>query len=125
MPVTRYTDAPTWQLSGTRFIGLTSPSRGDSAEIALWRIVMDAATPATPHSVTRTELFTVIAGSARAALQGEEYALGVGDTLVVPPDTVFELANPASVPFEAIVAFPAGGQAAMPGVDPFTPPWSE
>ena len=125
MPVTRSTDAPTWDVPGTRFIGLASPRRGGSVETALWRIVMTAGTPATRHSVTRTEVFTVVAGCASAALEGEEYVLGVGDTLVVPPDTQFELGNPGTEPFEAIVAFPAGGRAAMPQGNPFTPPWSE
>lgn len=124
MPVTHAADAPTWRLPGTTFTSLASPSRGTSTDVALWRLTMAPRNPATAHSVTRIELFTVLAGAPHVRVGGEDHHLAPGDTLVVPADAVFELSNPGDEVFEAIVAFPAGGQAAMPGTDPFVPPWS-
>ena len=125
MPITRSTDAPSWQLPGTLFTGLASPGRGGSTELSVWHIRMDAQTPSTPHSVTRTEVFTIIVGTAQVRIgAGPVEAVGTGDTLVVPADVVFELGNATDLPFEAIVCFPAGGQAMMPGSAPFTPAWS-
>lgn len=125
MPVTRAKDAPTWQLPGTTFTGLASPTRGGSADLALWRISMAPDTPATAHSVTRAEIFTVLTGAAHVRLQDEEHDLGAGDTLIVPANELFELSNSSPEPFEAVVAFPAGGLAAVPGAEPFAPPWSQ
>ncbi len=125
MPVIRPTDAPTWQLPGTTFTGLVSPSRGGSSDVAVWRIRMTAGTLATAHSVSRTEVFVATAGSAEVRMAGLTESVVAGDTLVVPPDTVFELSTPGEDDFEAVVCFPSGGQAAMPGTEPFTPPWSQ
>ena len=125
MPVTRHTDAPVWQLPGTTFTGLASPTPGGSSDVAVWRLRMEAGTPATAHSVTRTEVFVATAGRADVFLAGRTESLAAGDTLVVPPHTVFELSTGSDAGFEAVVCFPAGGQASMPGADPFTPPWSQ
>lgn len=125
MPVTRSVDSPTWQLRDTVFTGLASPSRGDSSETAVWRIKMRAGTPATAHSVTRTEVFVALAGSAEVRIAGETDTLAPGDTLVVPANMVFELSTPGIDDFEAVVLLPVGGQAAMPGAEPFTPPWAQ
>jgi mannose-6-phosphate isomerase-like protein (cupin superfamily) len=125
VPVTHASDSPTWQLPGTVFTGLASPSRGDSSETAVWRIKMRAGTPATAHSVTRTEVFVALAGTAQVRIAGRTEMLTSGDTLVVPANTVFELSAPGRDDFEAVVSFPVGGQAAMPGADPFTPPWAQ
>ncbi len=125
MPVTHAVDAPTWQLPGTLFTGLASPSRGDSSEVAVWRVRMQAGTPATAHSVTRTEIFVAVAGTAEVRIAGKTDTLEPGDTLVVPAHTEFELSAPGHEDFEAVVCLPVGGQAAMPGSEPMTPPWTE
>lgn len=125
MPVTRPVDAPTWQLPGTLFTGLASPSRGNSSEVAVWRVRMQAGTPATTHSVTRTEVFVAVAGTGQVRIAGKTDTLRPGDTLVVPADTEFELSTPGPDDFEAVVCLPVGGQAVMPGTAPMTPPWTE
>lgn len=72
----------------------------------------------------REEIFVVINGLAIATLAGTQHEIAAGDALVVPPDTDFSLGNPSAEPFRAIVAFPVGGQAVLPGGTPFTPPWA-
>ena len=81
-------------------------------------------TPGVPHSVTREEVFVGISGQAVVTLAGEEHALGPGDAVIVPPDTLFALANRSDEPFEAVVSLPVGGRAITTG-EPFTPPWAE
>lgn len=124
MPVTRNDDATTWDLPGTHFTGLASPSRGDSRDISVWRLVLDPYAEGGAHHVTRTEVFAVVAGTALVRIDGRTETIGRGDTLVVPPDIEFALGNPAEDAFEAIVCLPAGGQAALPGGAPFTPQWA-
>ena len=70
-------------------------------------------------------MFVALAGAARALVAGEEQHLVAGDALVVPPGVEFSLANPYEEDFEAVVAFPVGGRATLPGGEPFTPPWAE
>jgi mannose-6-phosphate isomerase-like protein (cupin superfamily) len=123
MPIIRKSEAPTFQTPGVTVTGLASPRRGAS-ENCVWRIVIGPATPGLPHSVTREETFVALSGSAVATLDGVEHPLGPGDALIVPPRTVFSLANPSGEPFEAVVALPIGGKAITDG-DPFTPPWAE
>ncbi len=124
MPITRAEDARSWQLPGVTFTALASPSRGQSPDVSVWRLAMAAGTGPTPHSVTRTEVFAVIAGSARVAVgDAEATTVGVGDAIVIPPDTLFELSTSADH-LEAIVCLPAGGRAAMPGTTPFIPEWA-
>jgi mannose-6-phosphate isomerase-like protein (cupin superfamily) len=124
MPVTRATDAPTWQLPGTHFVSLASPSRGASVDTSVWRLVIDPHTDAAPHHVTRSEVFAPLAGTAEIRIDGCVETIGAGDALVVPADTEFSVSNPSDEPFEAIVCLPVGGQAAMPGGDAFTPEWA-
>lgn len=123
MPVTRTADAPHWDLPGTHFAALASPSRGGSAETSVWRLVLDAGTRGTEHEVTRSEVFAPVRGTAEVSIGGRVDTVGVGDALVVPPHTPFTLSNTGAEPFEAIVCLPAGGQAAFPGAEPFTPEW--
>jgi len=124
MPITRADDARSWQLPGTTFTTMVSPSRGQSHDLSVWRLSMAAGTAPTRHSVTRTEVFAVIGGCGQIAIGDEApAAVGVGDAIVIPPDTPFELST-GTEQLDAIVCLPAGGQAAMPGTAPFTPEWA-
>jgi mannose-6-phosphate isomerase-like protein (cupin superfamily) len=124
MPITRADDARIWQLPGTTFTAVASPSRGQSQDVSVWRLTMAAGTAPTVHSVTRTEVFAVIGGCGQIAIgDAAAVTVGIGDAIVVPPDTPFELGTGAD-PLEAIVCLTAGGQAAMPGAAPFTPEWA-
>jgi mannose-6-phosphate isomerase-like protein (cupin superfamily) len=124
MPVTHAIDAGTWQLPGTTFTALVSPSRGGSTDVAVWRLTLRPGTPPTPHALTTTEVFAVISGHGRVVIGTEEpVTIGPGDAVVVPPDTTFAL-SAAADGLEAIVCLPTAGQAILPGAAPFTPEWA-
>ena len=124
MPLITAADARSFALPGLTVLGLASPSRGAS-ETAVWRLTLAPGAPGAAHSVDREEVFVALAGAARATVDGAETRLEAGEALVVPPGVEFSLANPYGEAFEAVVAFPVGGRATMPGGEPFTPPWAE
>lgn len=123
MPLVQGATAPTFELPHATFTGLASPSRG-AKETSVWRVALAPGAEPVPHSLTREEIFVAVAGSAVATLDGATHAVKTGDALVVPAGADFSLANPGDEPFEAVVAFPIGGQAMTPGSEPFTPPWA-
>src|SRR5689334_17164127 len=124
MPIVRKSDAPVFRLPGLSVVGLASPRRG-AAETCVWQLALEPGAPGVPHRVTREEIFVAVRGSAVATLNRAEQTLLAGDALVVPANTEFSLANPGGETFEAVVAFPVGGQAVSGEDAPFTPPWAE
>src|SRR6476646_6723155 len=123
MPVLPAPTAPTHELPGARFTTLAAPSRG-CAETAVWTVEVLPGADAVPHQVTREEIFVALAGEAAVVLDGAEHALREGDTLVVPAGVTFSIGAAGTAPFRAVVCLPVGGQAQMPGGEPFTPPWA-
>ena len=126
MALVRQTEAPIFKLPnapGVTFTGLVSPKRG-SRDVSTWRVRIEGGTPGTPHSVTREEIFVGLSGRARATVEGVVSELGPGDVLVVPAHRLFSLEPLSEEPFEAMVAFPVGGQAKTDSAT-FTPPWAE
>jgi mannose-6-phosphate isomerase-like protein (cupin superfamily) len=124
MPVLRPVEGAAHEMHGAKFIPLASPRRG-TRESSVWRVVLSATAPATPHEVTREEIFLVLAGRAAVTLAGEKSEASAGDVIVVPPNTPFEIAAVGEVPFEALVYLPVGGQARLRDGATFTPPWAE
>ena len=122
MPTFTMGQCPTHHLEGTAFTTLATPSHGD-ADVRVWQVEIQPGTPAVPHSVTRTEVFVVQDGEAIANIAGNETIVQAGNVLVVPADTPFHLRAQGETPFRAVVCFPIDGQAALPGKEPFTPPW--
>lgn len=123
MPVLPASTAPTHELERARFRSLATPSRG-AAETAVWQVEIAPGTPATPHSLTREEIFHVLAGEAAVTLGGAEHAATAGDTVVVPPDVPFGIANPGAAPLRLLCIQPVGGQARLPDGTVFSPPWT-
>jgi quercetin dioxygenase-like cupin family protein len=123
MPVISGATAPTFALEGVSFTGLAAPSRG-SAETSMWRVAIAPHTPGAAHHVSREEIFVAVRGQAVVTLGPDRHDLLAGDALVVPAGTEFALANESDDPFEAVCALPVGGQATMPGGEPFSPPWT-
>ena len=124
MTIIRKAEAPVFTIPGLRVTGLASPNRG-ARETCLWRIVLEPGDAGVPHSVTREQTFLAVSGRALVKMAGQEQRpLEPGDALVVPPHAEFTLSNPSAEPFEAIVAFPVGGQAVTRD-GTFTPPWAE
>lgn len=124
MPVLRPVEDAAHEMHGAKFIPLASPRRG-TRESSVWRVVLSADAPATPHEVTREEIFLVLAGRASVTIGGEESEASEGDVIVVPPNTPFQIGALGDAPFEALVYFPVGGQARLRDGATFTPPWAE
>ena len=126
MPVIFAADAPRFTLADapqTVFTGLAAPSRG-ARETSLWRVALAPGTPASGHSLDREELIVILAGQALAHIDGDEYAVGAGDTLIVPAGSAFSLANPHAELFEAIAVLPVGARASIGDGQWFMPPWT-
>lgn len=113
---------PTHDLGPTRFTSLATPTRG-SAETSVWIVDIDPDTPATPHSVTREEVFVVLEGSATVTLGGEAGSAHAGDAFVVPAGVTFEVANDGAGVLRMLCCLPVGGQATT-GSGTFVPPWA-
>jgi len=123
MPVIHAPLEPTHQLPGTAFTSLATPSTG-STETSVWRVRIAPGTEPTPHRLTRGEVFVVLHGSARVRIGEEVQHADAGDAIVVPADTVFELANAGAEALEALCCMPVGGQARLADGTAFTPPWA-
>lgn len=124
MPVVAAPLAPTHELPGTRFTALVAPSTG-SREICLWRVEIAPGTPATPHEVTREEIFLILSGQASVQIGEETVAAGTGAAVIVPANTRFAIANAGETALTMLACLPVGGQAKLPQGEPFTPPWAQ
>jgi len=124
MPVIAAPATYTHKLPGTRFTSLATPSRG-SIDLSIWQVEIAPGTAATPHEVTREEVFVVLAGRAEVSLGGERHEAGAGDVIVVPPDVPFAIENAGDVPLKALCCLPVGGQARLADGNAFTPSWAE
>ena len=123
MPVLPAPTTHTHALEHARFTSLATPSRGAS-EVSVWRVEFDPGLPGVTHQLTRGEVFVVESGRLTVLLGETSSEAAAGDTIVVPPDTDFALAAAGDEPAIALCVLPAGGQARMPGGEPFTPPWA-
>ena len=123
MHLIKSASAPAFEIPGLSVVGLAAPSRG-SSETCVWRITLPPGTPATPHAISREEIFVALSGEARIQLDGRDHVLAPGDTLVVPAGEVFSLSNPGADPFTALAVVPVGGQAVFPSGERFSPPWT-
>jgi quercetin dioxygenase-like cupin family protein len=125
MPVLPAPPDATHELDGARFRSLATPSRG-AAETAVWQVEIAPGTPATPHSLTREEVFVVLDGLASVRLDGgDEQVAGPDAAIVVPPGVDIELANAGATPLRLLCCLPAGGRARTADGAVFTPPWAE
>jgi quercetin dioxygenase-like cupin family protein len=123
MPVTDARTAPVHDVAGTRFTPLVAPSSG-STEICVWRVELPPHADPVPHELTREQVLVVLSGTARASIGGRVADVGAGGAIIVPPDTPFSLTALGGEPVVALAYLPVGGQARMPGEEPFTPPWA-
>ena len=123
MPVIPCPSEPTHELGGARFTSLATPSRG-SSDTSVWRVEIEAGTPATPHTLTREEVFVVLAGRAEVRLGETVSSAGPGDAIVVPPGVPFALSPEGDEALRALCCLPVGGQGQLADGEPFTPPWA-
>ena len=124
MPVLRAPTNPTHDLGDARFTSLATPTRG-TVDTAVWTVEIEPGTPATPHSLTREEVFVVLEGIAAVRIGGDEEVAAAGDAIVVPAGVDFELTNAGDAPMRLVCCFPVGGQARLGDGSTFTPPWAE
>ncbi len=124
MPVLTAPTAPTHQLPGTSFTSLATPTLG-SLETSVWKVSVAAGTEPTPHSLTRGEVFVVLAGTASVRIGATVQTATAGDVIIVPAETEFELANAGTDTLEAMCCMPVGGQARIGDGEAFTPPWAQ
>lgn len=124
MTVIRSSTTTTHELDGVRFTSLATPSRG-TRDTSVWRIEIAPGTPATPHSVTREEVFVVLEGEAAVEIEGTRATAQAGDAIVVPPEVEFGLTNGGDEPLHLLCCLPVGGQARTADGVTFTPPWAE
>jgi len=123
MPVLPAPTTHTHALEHARFTSLATPSLGAS-EVSVWRVELTPGAPGVTHQLTRGEVFVVESGRVAVLLGSASSAAAAGDTIVVPPDTDFAMSAAGDEPAVALCVLPPGGQARMPGGDPFTPPWA-
>jgi mannose-6-phosphate isomerase-like protein (cupin superfamily) len=136
VPVVPAPTAPTHELPGTRFTSLATPSTAGATDTAVWLVEIEPGTPATPHSLTREEVFVVLegravvrlgaeAGAAGAAGAGEAAEAGPSDAVLVPADVPFEITAAGPGPVRMLCCIPVGGRARLADGTLLTPPWSE
>jgi quercetin dioxygenase-like cupin family protein len=124
MPVLHAPATPTHDLGGTRFTSLATPTCG-ATDTAVWTVEILPGTPATPHSLTREEVFVVLDGTAGVRIAGVPEEAGPGDAIVVPAGVEFALSNAGAGPLRLVCCFPVGGQARLADGSTFTPPWAQ
>ena len=124
MPVLIAPAAPTHSVPGTQFTSLATPSRG-SLDTSVWRVRTEPGTEPTPHSLTREEVFFVLAGHASVRLDGESAEAGAGDVIVVPVGVRFELSNAGDQPLDLLCCMPVGGRAQLDDGTLLAPPWAQ
>jgi quercetin dioxygenase-like cupin family protein len=124
MPVLRAAAAPTHDLGHARFTSLATPARG-ATDTSVWTVEILPGAPATPHSLTREEVFVVLEGTASVRIAGDDGQAQAGDAIVVPAGAELELANAGAGPLRLVCCLPVGGQGRYGDGTPFTPPWAE
>jgi len=123
MPVIAAPPCPTHEVGATKFTSLATPSLG-SVRTSVWQVEIPPGEPPTPHELTDEEIFVVLEGVATVMIDGEVSSAGAGDTIVVPSGVSFALANAGAQSLRLLCCLPVGGQARLPGGEPFTPPWA-
>jgi quercetin dioxygenase-like cupin family protein len=124
MSVVKAADAPIFDAHGATITGAASPSRG-STQTSLWRVNLAPGTDVPGHILDGEEIFHALGGTLLATVDGERQTVQAGDTLIVPPGSLLQIAVPSDARFEAVVVLPVGAKARFAsGGEPFAPPWA-
>jgi quercetin dioxygenase-like cupin family protein len=123
MPVISTPTSPTHDLGLTKFTSLATPTLG-TTDTAVWQVEISPGAPVTPHSLTREEVFVVLAGHATVSIDGVVGEAPTGSAIVVPANTPFEVSNTGTDQLRMLCCMPVGGQANVDGAT-FTPPWAQ
>lgn len=122
MPVVRDADARRTTTPNATMTTLASPTVG-GARAALWRVEMAPDVTGPLHTFDVEQIWTVLGGAATVELAGEELAIGVGDTVVMPAELPRQVRSDPAGGFIALVTAPGGALATAPGAEPVLPPW--
>lgn len=131
MPVVRSADAVVYEAHGSRFSSYASSATG-SRELCVWRTQLPeveagdgvGATAGMPHRVSREEVFVVIEGNIRLALDDEVRELSPGDVAIVPAGTLLRLDNLGPGPAAMWVSTSIGLEAELGDGTRMSPPWA-
>jgi mannose-6-phosphate isomerase-like protein (cupin superfamily) len=126
MPVIRTSETRDSQTPAGTMTTLASPTLG-AADRPIWHVDVVAGAPAGPrHVIDVEQIWVFTAGGADVELAGETFAVGAGDTVVVPADAERRFAGDPVTGFSAFVTAPAGGRAwTLPREgDGIVPPWT-
>jgi len=125
MPVLTAPSSPTHVQEGAQFTSLATPTRCGSTDTAVWRVELAPGHPATPHQLTREEVFVVLSGRARVRLGDDEREARPGDAILVPRDTHFEISVEGDEPLHALCCMSVSGEARLADGTTFVPPWAK
>ncbi|MEU7474151.1 cupin domain-containing protein [Streptomyces sp. NPDC044984] len=123
MPVVRPSDAVVHEMHGTRFVAHATPSAG-SKELCAWRSEIPAGTRAPAHTVSREEIFHLLAGELLITLDGTTHRVNAGDTVIVRPGATLTLENPAAETAVSWVTTSHGLEATLADGTRVVPPWT-
>ncbi len=123
MPVIRSAEAVVFEAHGARFSSYASSATG-SEQLRVWRTEVPEAGTGMPHRISREEVFAVIEGQVRLALDAETHTLGAGDVAVVPAGTLLRLDNLGPGPAALWVSTSAGLEAELADGTRMSPPWA-
>lgn len=121
MTLIHHRDARRTETPNAVMTTFASPTLGGS-EQALWQVEMAADTRGPVHAMDAEQVWTVLGGSARIDVDGEEEDLRPGDTLVVGAAVTRQVIA-GGTGLVAIVTGRGGAVASGPGRDPVVPPW--
>ncbi|HCT79299.1 MAG TPA: cupin [Micromonosporaceae bacterium] len=122
MTVIRSTDARVTETPNGVMTTFASPTQGGTAA-SLWRVEVQPGVTGPLHIIDAEQIWTFVAGNVTISVDGEEIAVGEGDTAILPANVTRQLtAGPDG--FTALVTAPGTALASVPsGASGIAPPW--
>ncbi|MGC3003900.1 cupin domain-containing protein [Streptomyces sp. G35A] len=123
MPVVRPSEAVVHEMHGARFVSHATPATG-SRELCAWRGEIPAGTRAPAHTVSREEIFHLLAGELHITLDGVTHRVTAGDTVIVNPGSTLTVENPGTEAAVSWVTTSRGLEATLADGTRIVPPWA-
>ncbi|CAL9626165.1 cupin domain-containing protein [Streptomyces sp. enrichment culture] len=123
MPVVRSSAGTTHEIHGTRFVSYANPRTG-SKELCAWRGEIPAGTKAPAHTVSREEVFHLLAGELLITLDGRTERVTAGDTVIINAGATFAVENRTDRTATSWVTTSVGLTAEMADGTRIAPPWA-
>lgn len=113
MAVNRRADAQISETPNGVMCTLASPARHGSA-IAVWDVTLQPGASGPDHWIDVDQVYVVLSGSLRVAIDGIDETASSGDSVVIPGGALRRIATAGNDPVTALVSMPAGGQVSTP-----------